>query len=513
VPWLLVALIVPRLLRLLYPAVWVEDDLQLESALAVSKGLRPYIDFAHAQMPLLEWAAGLSIRIFGASHLLMELLNAAAIYVTSLLVFLVGRRTVGSRTATMASVLYACHSLVFRYHVWAREYFVSALVLGALLVLLDERKATRTKVIGAAALLCAACAIKLTAVVAVAGICLFIAACLRAPLRAAALALATALGFAGFVAFCYWRYGEPFIFQAFLFHFLKGVTTDGAGPWYIASLLDVFGPLGLFGLWRLADRSRWNEALGLAGAVFVSYLLFFGVLSPTAWGHNYLEVWPLAAIVAGAGAAWLFDAWRTSWLKTAGGVAVATACLLWITPLDNEASLRGSTYGFGFVPRRELSDLAAAVRDATAPADEVIVPSFIAFEANRLQAIRYPENYGVMTAGDELRRSVGFRQARARMGKELLRSDQRDIGHLESRGDPRDRARRPGQRDDPRFDDPAPPARGCLAGGAVGARVSRRASNRALHAVASAGQPVLGPSAHHEHQPWRRLIRDGDNDG
>jgi hypothetical protein len=149
--WLLVALAIPRLVRILYPAIWVEDDLLLQSAFAVSKGLRPYLDFDHAQMPVLEWVAGAYIRLAGASHVRMEIVNGAAIYATSVLAFLAGRRAIGERAATAAALLYACHSLVFRYHVWAREFFVTAFVLGALLVLLGERLTMRTRIAAAAA--------------------------------------------------------------------------------------------------------------------------------------------------------------------------------------------------------------------------------------------------------------------------------------------------------------------------------------------------------------------------
>src|SRR5262249_3015351 len=214
----------------------------------------------------------------------------------------------------------------------------------------------------------------------------------------------------------YWRYGESFIFQAFLFHFLKGIDTAGAEPGYIASLLDVLGPLSLLGLWHVARPARWNPALGLVAITLGFYLLFFGVLSPPAWGHNYVEVWPLICLLAGAGVAWAVEAWRTSWLRTAAGAAVVVVCLLWITPLDNESALRGSVYGFGFVARRELAQVASAVGEATEAGDEVSAPSFIAFEACRLQAVRYPENIGVMKAGDALRQSVGFREARERFG-------------------------------------------------------------------------------------------------
>jgi hypothetical protein len=414
VPWLLIALAVPRLVRILYPTVWVEDDLLLESAFAVAKGMRPYLDFAHAQMPLLEWVGGLYIRLAGAGHVRMEILNAAAAYATSVLIFVVGRRAIGVRGATAASLLYACHSLVFRYHVWARELFVSALVLGAIAALLADTLSWRVRFIVVPALLCAACAIKLTAVVAVVGICAFVAAGMRAPVRAAALALVTAAGLAAFVALCYRMYGEPFLFQAFLFHFLKG-SDPAAGPRYIASLLDVLGPLSLVGLLYVADPRRWNTALGMMTTVLAAELLFFALLSPTAWGHNYLEAWPFVAIVAGAGVAWILEAWRTSWIKPLAATGAAAACLVYVTPMQNESSLRDSVYGFGFVPRQELSQLATALADTTGPSEEVIAPSFIAFEANRLQAVRYPENYGVMTFGYRSWRSDGFSGARARL--------------------------------------------------------------------------------------------------
>ena len=414
--FLLCALAVPRIVRLLYSAVWVEDDLLLESAFAVSKGLRPYLDFNHAQMPLLEWAAGLYIRIAGASHMNMEVLNGAAIYATSVLIYFVGRRAFDTRVAIAGSLLYACHSLVFRYHVWAREFFVSALVLGAILVLLRERPPGRQQIAAAAALLCAACAIKLTAGIAAIAICAYLVFVERVPARAAALAASIAAALGAFVAFCYWRYGEPFIFQTFLFHFLKGVDPEGAGPSYILSLLDVLGPLSVLGLWYVAVRIGSQHPLRLVVVVLAAYLLFFGIASPTAWGHNYVEVWPFVCLLGGAGVAWLVEAWQRSWLRVAVGAAIAAACLYWITPIVNESWTRGSTYGFGFVTRRELSDLATALAGATGKDEEVIAPSFIAFEANRLQAIRYPESYGVITAGQELVRSAGFPQARERFG-------------------------------------------------------------------------------------------------
>src|SRR4051812_802380 len=90
--WLLVALALPRIVRFAYPAAWIEDDQLLQAALATSRGLRPYADFSLAQMPLLEWVAGAYVRLVGPSLYAMELLNAVAIYSTSVLIVLVGRR-------------------------------------------------------------------------------------------------------------------------------------------------------------------------------------------------------------------------------------------------------------------------------------------------------------------------------------------------------------------------------------------------------------------------------------
>ena len=124
--WLIVALAVPRILRMLYPEIWVEDDFYLESAWMVSVGMRPYLDFVQPHMPLLEWIAAGYLKLFGASYLSIEFLNEAAIFATSLVTYALARRVAGRPTAIAASILYAYSSLVFRYHVYERESFVAA---------------------------------------------------------------------------------------------------------------------------------------------------------------------------------------------------------------------------------------------------------------------------------------------------------------------------------------------------------------------------------------------------
>jgi hypothetical protein len=79
--------------------------------------------------------------------------------------------------------------------------------------------------------------------------------------------------------------------------------------------------------------------------------------------------------------------------------------------------LHGSVYGFGFVPRAEISQLADALRIASKPDDDVIAPSLVCFEAGRKELIRYPETYGVYREAKAEFERDGFFAARRRMGE------------------------------------------------------------------------------------------------
>ena len=169
---LLIVLALPRFMRLLYPAIWVEDDFYLEAAWLVSAGMRPYLDFVHPHFPLLEYLSAGYLEIFGASHLSIEILNEAAIYVTSLLTFKLAARVTTRRAAISAAILYATSSLVFRYHVYERECFIAPLVLIAAILALDERRWIAWMASGPTA----ACLIKLTSFIEVGVIVAFVAA-------------------------------------------------------------------------------------------------------------------------------------------------------------------------------------------------------------------------------------------------------------------------------------------------------------------------------------------------
>src|SRR5258708_29330372 len=211
--WLIVVLLIPRIARMLYPEIWVEDDFYLESAWLVSVGMRPYLDFVQPHMPLLEWIAAGYLKLFGASYLSIEILNEAAIFATSILTYSLARRVACRPAAIAASILFAYSSLVFRYHAYERESFVAPLILlGAIVTLDDTMPAIRQAAI-LAAIFFVACAIKLTAVIPFPVMLIFIAVAYRRVASAAVSVAIFAFALAAFSAMLYRLYGNEFMIQ------------------------------------------------------------------------------------------------------------------------------------------------------------------------------------------------------------------------------------------------------------------------------------------------------------
>ncbi len=429
---LLIILAIPRLVRLFYPAIWIEDDFYLEAAWLVSAGIPPYVGFVHPHFPLLEYLSAGYLKIFGASHFSIEILNEAAIYATSLLTFKLAARVMTRRAAIGAAILYATSSLVFRYHVYERECFVAPLVLTAAILALEEDESGSSwhRRIGWLALaLVAACLIKLTAFIPVAVIVAFIAILQRRWRDAVTLASAIGVGMIIATGFCYAMYGSEFLFQTFIFHFMKGRSDLLSVIAYPLAILDLQLPLFVIGCIAVRREVRTNCGIMLVLAMVAAEYLFFGVLSPTSWGHNFLEPLPFIAIIGGIGVDWMIgqaqmasgrtrDADSQAWIRLAGCALFILISLLWIAPLENENWLRGSVYGFGFVPRDEVSRIGAALHDASRSDEDVLAPAFISFQANRRELIRFPETYGVWREAELEYQRDGFTAARAHLGHE-----------------------------------------------------------------------------------------------
>ncbi len=401
---LLCLLAAPRLLRMLFPAVWVEDDFYLASAWLVEQGERPYLDFVHPHLPLLEWAVAVWLRVAGASHRSLECLSALVVFATSLLVLRIGERAFGRRAGCLGACLFAWSSLGFRYHVFERESFAALALCAALWLALRETPSRRSGATALGLCLLGAAAVKLTALIpacAVLGHVAWVRRDGRCALRAAGIA---ALGLTLIAVACGAHYGSEFWLQVGLFHLGKGQHAAVAAPLFPGRVLDALAPLFALGVLRVARRRPGPGAFAVLGWAGLGYA-FYGFASPTVWAHNYLELLPALAAVAGYGAEGI---WRglaalrrpplprgAALASPLGALLFTGLCLAGPTPLRNENWERDSVYGFGYLPRAELALLANALREASAPDASVVAPAFLCFEAGRRPLIRFPETTGV----------------------------------------------------------------------------------------------------------------------
>ncbi|HWF84426.1 MAG TPA: hypothetical protein VG222_06255 [Vicinamibacterales bacterium] len=127
-------LIVPRVLRLAHPQIWIEDESYLTGALMLSHGYLPYRDFPLPHYPLLEALLAAVLRLVHASIRTAEVTTQIAALGGSLLVFALGRRLDGLLTGAIAALVFATSGLLFRYHLFEREVFLVVPVLAAVLL-------------------------------------------------------------------------------------------------------------------------------------------------------------------------------------------------------------------------------------------------------------------------------------------------------------------------------------------------------------------------------------------
>ena len=143
VTWSICALlVVPRLIRLAHPQIWIEDESYLTGALMLSHGWLPYRDFPLPHYPLLEALLASVFRLTHPSIRIAEITTQIAALTGSLLVFALGRRLDGLLTGAAAALIFATSGLLFRYHLFEREVFIVIPVLAAVLLASDRGRAT-----------------------------------------------------------------------------------------------------------------------------------------------------------------------------------------------------------------------------------------------------------------------------------------------------------------------------------------------------------------------------------
>jgi len=425
------ALALPRVARLAFPQVWIEDDAYLNGAFLLSRGFMPYRDFPLPHFPLLEVLTAGIFTLAPASIRTAEALTAGAALTASMLVFVLARRF-SLFTAVSASIVFATNSLLFRYHVFEREIFVVAPVLGAVLLAFaphagsgrDPSAEPMRKIVSSGALMAAAMLIKLTAIAAL--IALIAQLVIEHRRRAAAVLFVTALGIvAEASAVLVWLFGTDFAVQVFLFRAVHasfpslGVKIDE-----MRLTLDVAFAFGVAGAVLMSWDRVWRQSIlwQICAAV-----IFLVLLNPTYWAHTGIELLPWLSIAAGYLIARVIGLERQLPYGASSSVrpgrlpvwicaAAAVFLLVVVSPVRNLnwTAGDGSPYGFGYRDRAEISRLAAFVQSRSAEDDPVATPELIAFAANRRELVPYAELAGDIEELTDTVRREGYLAAVSR---------------------------------------------------------------------------------------------------
>ena len=382
----------PRLVRMTWPQVWIEDDAYLAGVFALSRGLLPYRDFPLPHLPLLEAVAALAIRLPFPTLRTAELLTQVAAAGASVMVFLIGQRLAGRGTGLVASAIFSVSPLLFRYHLFEREVFVVVPVLAAVAIAIGERwqSSERTRGVVSGALIAVAMCIKLTAVSALIGVAgyLYFAGRRKAAYFAVITATALVLVVSGAL---FAVFGTDFAVQVVVFRLLHASFPSlGVKLTEMRLTLDIALATGAAGvvllLWS-GKRGTWNAILWqLASGVVVLVLL-----NPTYWAHTGIELLPWLALCGGYLAANLRRGAPP--LVCAG---IAAALLAAVSPVDNlnwQAG-DGSPLGFGYRDRGEIESAAHFIAQHTGPDERVVTPPVIAVAARRLELVPYLEIAG-----------------------------------------------------------------------------------------------------------------------
>ena len=447
-------LALPRIARLVYPQIWIEDESYLNGAFMLARGWMPYRDFPLPHLPALELMMAAVFKVAPISIRTAEVVSAAAAFAGSVLVFAIGVELTGARagrsrhrtgdrsgrskdlhyeygTGVWAAIIFATSALLFRYHIFEREVFDVVPVLVA--VWMVERDQVRLKAddvrlkpdttyIVAGALVALAMAIKLTAVAALVALALQLLVTGRR--RQAIVMTATAVGLVGLLSLVLAAvFGQDFIVQVVVFRLVHATFPSLATKIdEMRMTLDVSlaaGAAGIVWLVWTGRARRWAGPLLQLASGFV----FLVLLNPTYWAHTGIELLPWLALAGGALVA-AIPARRTPAIVCA---AAAIGLLVYVAPIRNlnwEAG-DGSTYGFGYRDRHDIARAADYVRAHSADDALVATPPIIALAANRREVVPYGEVAGEIDEITALVRRDGYLAA--------LRSDQlRERGFWDS---------------------------------------------------------------------------------
>ena len=385
--WFVLAIIflVPRLFRLLYPEVWLEDPYYLYASRLIAGGAVPFRDFGHTQLPGAEYLLAWLYLIFGASLRTAEIASQIVVYLSTWLIFLIGSR-LKDRTAGIGSgILFSCSALVFRYHVWEREILILFILALAFYLILTREKLNDKRAVVLGLLFGAGVFIKMTTAVPLAAAILFLAFIRKDLVHATIAALAAFIFITLALGCLFFLAPGDFFNQALLYHFVKGETVSSLGLRLSFQLhaLDVSlaaGLLGLFFLKKTMFPDFWFPVF-----VTLADWVFFTFISPNVWPHNFIPALLLLSLSGGILVSSLrhFLVRQHQLLRPAIIVAAFVLLLATFIPLRNMNWIMGEPFGFGYIPREDIHALSEWVRTKTTGDDLLLIPQYIASESGR----------------------------------------------------------------------------------------------------------------------------------
>lgn len=375
---------VPRVLRIVYPEVWIEDAKYLYHAYALSIGQQPYIDGIYAHPPTFEGILAMLYRLTGVSYRVAEIFSAFIMALSALLLYNLCRRIMGRWVALAACAAFSCAPLLFRYHVYEREVFTVFLATAAFWVQTAYSKSPKSAFF-TGSLAGMAVALKISAVFYLPP--LLLVFLMRHSVRQAIICLgAFVVVGCGTWIFIFSYFGWTAYFQNILFHFVKGGTPDFykiVTNYFIPGLnvILVSGSGGLL-LGALVDR---RELLSAAALLLVEFVFFFTIISETVFPHNMIDLLLPLALGTGYGLGALTTKMITKEGRWKRVIIVVGSGLLFIPFGALKTEYLSS--GWGYLPRVELERAAAFLKQHVPPDVPISAPQYLAAEAQRIKII------------------------------------------------------------------------------------------------------------------------------
>ena len=374
----------PRVLRVVYPEVWIEDAKYLYHAYALSIGQQPYIDGIYAHPPTFEGVLAILYRLTGGGYRIAEYFSASIVALGTLLLYDLCRRITGRWVALAACAVFSFSPLLFRYHVYEREVFTVFLATAAFWAQTAWPNATKsaffTGVIAGLAV-----TIKLSALFYLPP--LLLVYLMRRSLRQAAICLgAFVIVGCGTWIFIFSYFGWTAYFQNILFHFVKGGTPGlySIFTTYVIPALSVILVSGTGGLLLGALLDR-HDVLSAAALLLAEFVFFFTIISESVVPHNMIDLLLPLALGTGYGLGALRAVIKVKEGRWARVVIVVGSGLLFIPFGALKTEYISS--GWGYIPRAELRSAAAFLIQHVPPDVPISAPQYLAAEARRIKII------------------------------------------------------------------------------------------------------------------------------